>query len=156
MHRARKFEKFAPLHVHQISFGFCILLPLFSTKKLKLVSEKCSAHASLKKLHVCNSLSDPFRILYNITPLPDQITQAGEWEMHRTRKFEKFARPHLSQISFGFYIFVPLSPNKNLKLVSEKCTAHASLKNLRLCISTRSLSDFLYCYNSSRPKNPSW
>ena len=49
MHRTRKFEKFAPLHLSQISFGFSILLPLFSTKKLKLVSEKCTAHASLKK-----------------------------------------------------------------------------------------------------------
>ena len=71
--------------------------------------------------------------------------------MHRARKLKKFARPHLSQISLGFSILLPLSPTKKLKLVSEKCTAGASLKNLRLCMFTRSLSDFLYCYHSSRP-----
>ena len=71
--------------------------------------------------------------------------------MHRARQFEKFAPLHLYQISFGFSILRQLFSTKKPKLVSEKCTAHASLKNLRLCVSTRSLSDFLYCYHSSRP-----
>ena len=57
--------------------------------------------------------------------------------------FEKFACLQFSRTSFEISILLPLSLTKKPKLVSEKCTAHASFKHLRLCMSTRSLSDFV-------------
>ena len=40
MSGARNFEKFARLQLSQISFEFCILLPLSPIKKAKQVNEK--------------------------------------------------------------------------------------------------------------------
>ena len=55
-----------------------IQLQFFPTKLLKQVSEKQPRHACFQKNARLPFLSDLFRILYIITTLPDQITQAGE------------------------------------------------------------------------------
>ena len=77
MHRARKFEKFAPLRLYQISFGFSILLPLFSTKRERRSAIRTLQNCCLSNASRCSSVTEALLMHSIKTLIQKQDRQAA-------------------------------------------------------------------------------